>query len=77
MPVNGCRGWGRDLRSEDLVIGQCDVAPWNFLAVGGMPVALLDSDTAGPVGREWDVAQAAWLNAQLHDDDFATRRQLY
>jgi Ser/Thr protein kinase RdoA (MazF antagonist) len=68
--------WGRGLPTDDLVLGHCDVAPWNFLARGGRPVALLDWDTAGPVGREWDVAQAAWLNAQLHDDDVAEAQGL-
>lgn len=63
--------WGRALPSGDVVIGHCDAAPWNFLARGGLPHALLDWDTAGPVGREWDVAQTAWLNCQLHDDDVA------
>jgi Ser/Thr protein kinase RdoA (MazF antagonist) len=65
--------WGRDLPTQDLVLGHCDAAPWNFLSVDGLPVALLDWDTAGPVGREWDLAQTAWLNAQLHDDDVAER----
>jgi hypothetical protein len=68
--------WGRRLASTDVVIGHCDAAPWNFLAKDAQPLALLDWDSAGPVGREWDVAQTAWLNAQLHDDDVAERQQL-
>jgi Ser/Thr protein kinase RdoA (MazF antagonist) len=68
--------WGRDLPTEDLIVGHCDVAPWNFLAAHEMPVALLDWDTAGPVGRQLDVAQAAWLNVQLHDDDIAAAKGL-
>jgi len=68
--------WGRDLPTRDIVIGHCDAAPWNFLARSGMPVALLDWDSAGPIGREWDVAQTAWLNAQLHDDDVAALQGL-
>jgi hypothetical protein len=67
--------WGRHLETIDLVIGHCDAAPWNFLAEDSHPLALLDWDSAGPVGREWDVAQTAWLNAQLHDD-VAERQQL-
>jgi hypothetical protein len=63
--------WGRDLPTDDPVIGHCDAAPWNFLARAAAPVCLLDWDSAGPVGREWDVTQTAWLNAQLHDDDVA------
>jgi Ser/Thr protein kinase RdoA (MazF antagonist) len=68
--------WGRDLPTQQPVIGHCDAAPWNFVTRTGMPVALLDWDSAGPVGREWDVAQTAWLNAQLHDDDVAERQGL-
>ncbi len=65
--------WGRDLPSSDVIIGHGDAAPWNFLSRAGRPLVLLDRDTAGPMGREWDVAQTAWLNAQLHDDDIAER----
>lgn len=65
--------WGRDLPAAQLTIGHCDAAPWNFLARDGRPVALIDWDTAGPVGAMWDLAQTAWLNAQLHDDDLAER----
>jgi hypothetical protein len=68
--------WGRDLPTPQPIIGHCDAAPWNFLARDGMPVSLLDWDSAGPVGREWDIAQTAWLNAQLHDDDVAERQGL-
>jgi aminoglycoside phosphotransferase (APT) family kinase protein len=59
-----------------MTIGHCDAAPWNFLARDGRPVALIDWDTAGPVGAEWDLAQTAWLNAQLHDDELAERLDL-
>jgi hypothetical protein len=65
--------WGRDLPAREFTIGHCDAAPWNFLARDGRPVALIDWDTAGPVGAVWDLAQTAWLNAQLHDDDLADR----
>jgi hypothetical protein len=40
------------------------------------PTALIDFEFAGPVDADWDLAQAAWLNAQLHDDDIAERRGL-
>jgi Ser/Thr protein kinase RdoA (MazF antagonist) len=40
---------GRDLGSAVKVIGHCDVAPWNIVARGGLPVALIDWETAGPV----------------------------
>jgi hypothetical protein len=68
--------WGRGLPAAAMGIGHCDAAPWNFLAVDGRPVALIDWDTAGPVGVVWDLAQTAWLNAQLHDDELARRIEL-
>lgn len=68
--------WGRDLPTSQLTIGHCDAAPWNILAREGRPVALIDWDAAGPVGALWDLAQTAWLNAQLHDEDIADRQGL-
>ncbi|HEX5589226.1 MAG TPA: phosphotransferase, partial [Candidatus Limnocylindrales bacterium] len=68
--------WGRDLPAATMIVGHCDAAPWNILARDGRPVALVDWDTAGPVGAIWDLAQAAWLNAQLHDDELAERLAL-
>ena len=41
-----------------------------------MPVALIDWEEAGPVDRDVELAQACWLNAQLHDDDVAERVEL-
>lgn len=66
------RGWfGRRLGQERKIIGHCDVGPWNIIARDGMPVALIDWEVAGPVDRLFELAQACWLNAQLHDDDVA------
>jgi len=65
--------WGRDLEGARPVIGHCDTGPWNILARDGLPVALIDWDAAGPADGRWELAQAAWLNAQLHDDDVAER----
>jgi Ser/Thr protein kinase RdoA (MazF antagonist) len=59
---------GRDLGGPDRVTGHCDVAPWNILARGGLPVAFIDWETAGPVDPMVELAQLAWLNAKLHDD---------
>jgi len=56
----------------DPVIGHCDLGAWNVLAVDGVPVAFIDWDSAGPVGRRLEIAQTAWLNAQLHDEDVAS-----
>jgi hypothetical protein len=68
--------WGRDLAAATRIVGHCDAAPWNFLARHGRPVALVDWDTAGPIGATWDLSQTAWLNAQLHDDELAERLEL-
>jgi hypothetical protein len=65
--------FGRDLEGSPRLIGHCDTGPWNVLARRGRPVALIDWDTVGPVGLRWELAQAVWLNAQLHDDDVAER----
>jgi hypothetical protein len=62
-------GWhARDLGGPARVVGHCDVAPWNIVARDGMPVALIDWEFAGPVDPLVELAQAAWLNAKLHDD---------
>jgi Phosphotransferase enzyme family len=71
------RPWfGRDLPGSRPVIGHCDAGPWNVIARGGRPVALVDFEFAGPVDAVWELAQATWLNAQLHDDDVAERHGL-
>lgn len=68
--------FGRGLGSHARVIGHCDVGPWNIVARGGMPVALIDWEFAGPVDPLVDLAQACWLNAKLHSDDIAEREGL-
>ena len=67
---------GRDLGGPDQVIGHCDVAPWNIVTRGGLPVALIDWETAGPVDPLVELAQLGWLNAKLHDDIVAGIEQL-
>jgi hypothetical protein len=67
---------GRDLGGPDQVIGHCDVAPWNIVTRGGLPVALIDWETAGPVDPLVELAQLGWLNAKLHDDIVAGLEQL-
>jgi len=62
--------------ARDAIIGHCDTGPWNIVARDGLPVAFVDWEYAGPTSRWDDVAQAAWLNAQLHDDDIAERQGL-
>jgi hypothetical protein len=68
--------FGRGLPGSRPVFGHCDTGPWNIVAVGGQPAALIDFEFAGPVDAIWDLAQAAWQNAQLHDDDIAERYDL-
>ena len=66
------RPWfGRALAGDRPVIGHGDLGPWNILARDGEPIAFIDWDNAGPVDARWELAQVAWLNAQLHDDDVA------
>jgi hypothetical protein len=67
---------GRDLGGAERVIGHCDVAPWNIVARDGLPVALIDWETAGPVDPLVELAQLGWLNAKLHDDIVAGIEQL-
>jgi aminoglycoside phosphotransferase (APT) family kinase protein len=59
---------GRHLGGPAKVIGHCDVAPWNIVARDGLPVGLIDWETAGPVDPLVELAQLCWLNAKLHDD---------
>ena len=67
---------GRTLGRPAKVFGHCDVAPWNIVARDGLPVALIDWETAGPVDPLVELAQLAWLNAKLHDDIVARREHL-
>jgi len=68
--------FARELPGRHPVIGHGDLGPWNILAVDTVPVAFIDWDNAGPVDAVWELAQVAWLNAQLHDDDVAERNHL-
>lgn len=57
--------FGRDVGGPGRVIGHCDVAAWNVVTRNGIPVAPLV-----------ELAQACWLNANLHGDDVAEREGL-
>lgn len=71
------RSWfARDLRGTRPIIGHCDAAPWNVIARNDTPVALIDWDYAGPIDAVWEVADVAWMNAQLYDDDVALLNDL-
>jgi hypothetical protein len=77
-PAEACwRPWfGRLIGGPKRIISHCDVAPWNIIAQGGLPIALIDWDFAGPVDPMIDLAQACWLNAKLHDEIVAKREGL-
>jgi Ser/Thr protein kinase RdoA (MazF antagonist) len=67
------RPWfGRRL-GEPGTIGHCDTGAWNIIARDGVPVALIDWEEAGPVDPLVELAQAAWLNALLFDDDLSEK----
>lgn len=65
--------YGRHLGDSRRGVGHGDLGPWNIIARDGLPVAFVDWDTAGPIDPTFELAQVAWLNAQLHDDDLAER----
>lgn len=64
--------YGRHL-GQPRAIGHGDLGPWNVMARDGLPIGLIDWDYAGPVDPVYELAQVAWLNAQLHDDDLAEK----
>ncbi len=69
--------FGRDLGGSARVIGHCDTGPWNILArADNTSVTFIDWETAGPVDPLVELAQACWLNAQLHDDQIASTQDL-
>lgn len=59
------------LGGEHKIIGHGDVAPWNMVTKGGLPIALIDWEYAGPVDPMMELARVCWLFPQLHDDDVA------
>lgn len=65
--------FGRELGDTTLGFGHGDLGPWNVMAIDGMPSGFIDWDTAGPMDPAYDLAETAWLNVQLHDDDIAER----
>lgn len=68
--------WFTRSSRPDAIFGHGDLGPWNIVTCDGRPVGFIDWEFAGPVDRLDEVAQVGWLNAQLHDDDVATRNQL-
>jgi aminoglycoside phosphotransferase (APT) family kinase protein len=49
----------RPLRAGEIV-SHGDLGPWNTVYTGGVPVAFIDWDAAGPIDPVVDVAAAAW-----------------
>ncbi|WP_178130278.1 aminoglycoside phosphotransferase family protein [Reyranella sp. CPCC 100927] len=79
VPPDGAtwRPWfGRDIGDGRRIVGHCDAAPWNIVARNGHPVALIDWEVAGPVDPLTELAQVAWNNAHLYDDDVAAMNGL-
>lgn len=69
--------WLREVGTgDDVVIGHGDAAPWNIVVGPDGSLGLYDWEYAGPTDRLTDLAYAAWLNAQLHDDDIADHQGL-
>ncbi len=68
--------WPFHRDAPDAIISHRDAGPWNIVAREGLPVAFIDWPTAGPTDRMDEIAQTAWLNAQLHDDDIAEHDEL-
>ncbi|RYE56942.1 MAG: aminoglycoside phosphotransferase family protein, partial [Hyphomicrobiales bacterium] len=67
------RPWFARSLGSPSAIGHCDTGAWNIIARDAKPVALIDWEEAGPVDPLVELAQAAWLNALLFDDDLAEK----
>ena len=66
------RPWfARELPGSSPVIGHCDAGPYNILADGGSPIALIDWEFAGPTDAVWELTHVVWMNAQLHKTAFS------
>lgn len=63
--------FGRDIGERPKIIGHCDLGPWNIVSKNGLPTGIIDWEVAGPVDPLVELAQACWLNVQLHDDKVA------
>jgi hypothetical protein len=57
----------RELPGERPTFGHGDLGPWNVVVNDGS-ASFVDWDFSGPVDARWELAEATWLNCQLHDD---------
>lgn len=63
--------FGRDIGEGPKIFGHCDLGPWNIVSKDGLPTGIIDWEVAGPVDPLVELAQACWLNVQLHDSKVA------
>ena len=72
-----CQPWClREIGCERRIWCHGDVAPWNLLTKGGMPLRLVDWEFAGPLDPLVELARVCWLFPQLVDDDLQQKYDL-
>jgi hypothetical protein len=59
----GTSGWQFPAREPAEVVCHGDLAPYNVVFADGLPVGVIDFDTAHPAPRWWDVAYAVYCLA--------------
>ncbi|HEU0164414.1 MAG TPA: aminoglycoside phosphotransferase family protein [Thermomicrobiales bacterium] len=61
---------------SDGTICHNDIAPWNTIVHGDLPIAFIDWDLVAPGTRAWDLAYAAWRFVPLYPDErYGTPRE--
>ncbi|MCL2854011.1 MAG: aminoglycoside phosphotransferase family protein [Defluviitaleaceae bacterium] len=58
------------------IICHGDIAPWNTITKGGLPMNVVDWEYTGPLDRLVELARVCWLFVQLYDDDLAQLHNL-
>ncbi len=54
------REWQVEVREPVETVCHNDLSPWNVVFRAGVPVALIDWESAAPGPRAWDLGYAAW-----------------
>jgi hypothetical protein len=54
------RAWQVEVRQPVETVCHNDLSPWNTVFRAGVPVALIDWESAAPGPRAWDLGYAAW-----------------